>query len=110
MREIKFRAWDKDANTMADWSMVQDWVHALPWDDMFANADCILEQYTGRKDKNGVEIYEGDITRRSTGYVQEIKLIEIRASFSSYWAYDIQEDDEVIGNIHENPELLKGHK
>ena len=53
MREIKFRAWDKDLLKMySKWTVIPD-------DDR----SHILMQYTGLKDKNGVEIYEGDILK-----------------------------------------------
>jgi uncharacterized phage protein (TIGR01671 family) len=65
MREIKFRAWDKEEGIMLTWYKWADEIKdAIPYDagDEWTER-CILMQYTGLKDKNGKEIYEGDIYR-----------------------------------------------
>lgn len=143
-REIKFRGWlksrwegDEDANKM--YYDIQNSYDTLgdvkPYDPMtdfkeWIDDDiAVVEQYTGLKDKNDKEIYEGDIVKQLM-YVLEGK--ECITTWVVRWnnnefCYDLHrvsgalygdsmmssgdaKDYEVIGNIHENPELLEEGK
>lgn len=88
--------------------------------EWFLYRDLVLMQPTGLKDKNGVEIFEGDIVVNQYGNVGYVAYLQQEAGFvvvlkkSDYRlghrntgeSYDVTTNHEVIGNIHSNPELL----
>jgi uncharacterized phage protein (TIGR01671 family) len=134
MREIKFRIWDNELK----WWWCEDSqylqmdgkkIHPAPWSTLSAdlpNDSIVVQQYTGLKDVNGVEIYEGDIivfplfendNTVSYNYFQVIW-----DNFYSAWSFAkkdgkplthtgwriyYSDTTEVIGNLFENPELLE---
>lgn len=137
MREIKFRAWDKTTKGFLDENdNVPNFLNLVPCDttgefspmymyiettsDIYGS-DCILMQYTGLKDKNGKEIYEGDIVKDGwlkgmRPFVVEWKTIQANSDSSTWYpgtGFNVALDKdspntyEVIGNIYENPELLE---
>lgn len=123
-RTIKFRAWDVfykkflygDYSTIAN-NMDEFWTIVKGGEN--SGREVPLMQFTGLLDKNGKEIYEGDVVKDAWGAVKEVKIEEIfHASYEDTFAgygfgfdthgiEDFKEKVEVIGNIYENPELLK---
>jgi hypothetical protein len=135
-REIKFRAWDKETecylyNIQDAYDTLSGHVKYEDGENADYDADCfgdfldndryVVEQFTGLKDKNGREIYEGDVL--DIGLLnQDGNPVLAPVSYEAYLAgyvldnrgYGIWQrlggDCEVIGNIYENPELLKADK
>lgn len=143
-REIKFRAWDKEKsrwvreydNRLEDqedpayekeYDEDSGWLDGTVASDLDLVNDRLMidryvwEQYTGLKDKNGKEIYEGDIVEYVTHYYgnenRHRKVVEWGEWDSDDFGEphnlgysNLSEGMEVIGNIHENPELLGGEE
>lgn len=119
MREIKFRVWHADNNEMlGPFDLTQNPIY---WADKMR--DGVLMQYTGLKDVNGVEIYEGDILRvwvtKTINFVATVDYLNgafvigsIPTGYGYHYRFSSFHNNvgtryEVIGNIYENKELLE---
>lgn len=145
MRDIKFRAWDKQNKRyeydIQDADLSETERSMERFGDYFPSEfngklydDFDIEQYTGLKDKNGKEIYEGDIIKIHTHYIfygtdvddwdDEYALVEWSEEYGGFFIYGetplwevlfegrpkdgfYHNYPEVVGNVHENPELLE---
>ena len=111
-REIKFRAWDTVSRQWAT-PLINTQKRTL---FVIPDADCVLMQFTGLCDKNGKEIYEGDIVVGVHGLRGDVQFcaLDSLSRFGVKWHTKnmVWNSDmlgvEVIGNIYENPELLEG--
>ena len=126
MRQIKFRAWDKDANRM--------WTDPSINNDSLSDKSLVWMQFTGLLDRHGKEIYEGDILdsevypfhdEGESNYLAEVCWDAESAGFFGYMYLreearerksgiaegnpvdtEVFPECEVIGNIYENPALI----
>ena len=108
-REIKFRIWD---SVYLNWKNPEDYTYT----ELFLDDKYIVQQFTGMIDEDGKDIYEGDIIfcKVYYGIENRIGIVDYFASsFIVDWRNQIDDpldeipDIKVIGNIFENPELLK---
>ena len=118
-REIKFRVWDKEK---------KKFITTKPENSVEANVslefatgyltrwnEYVLMQFTGLLDKNGKEIYEGDIVRhyklndhnKSEPIIGEITISPLQGVVGGNWPLSFDNRVEIIGNLYENPELMK---
>lgn len=124
MREIKFRTWDTENKEFSEWtnrdpffdtstSKIFFWERVRNDDGSYdgdiilgdLNDRFILQQYTGLKDTEGEEIYEGDLLSRG----EEYRDVEVQFRSACFWVgllplYQEVRHLKVVGNIHENKE------
>ncbi len=113
MRKLKFRAWDTVNKKMITPFLILHERGLSNYSEVDSFYD--LMQYTGLKDKNGKEIYEGDILEEEPGYYFEVVWSEEWAKFKlqhrtkavQYPEWNRGVNMTVIGNKWDNPELLK---
>ncbi len=133
MREIKFKIWNKntlkndgtpDNERMSPDSYTPfDLIEIASTGVVIKEKNFVILQFTGLKDKNGKEIYEGDILRMEVDFKDELVTHElgvVQWNDSDAWWQVMNQNDwilpfsaneisehEIIGNIYQNPELLK---
>lgn len=111
MREIKFRAWDKDNKEMTPYFKLG----YVP--ELYSDKDVVM-QWTGLKDRNGKDVYEGDIVKVNKGEYKGMNAV-VEWCGDCCFAYRLQfvgvgnneammrnGEIEIIGNIYENPNLI----
>ncbi|HFD1903634.1 TPA: YopX family protein [Streptococcus pyogenes] len=129
----KFRAWDPYEEKMIDDKELVIWggnIYRGDRDKIFQKIikgkkgligysfdDEYLMQSTGLKDKNGVEIFEGDVVKLQYTITSDFELFEVRQFRGGMWRIDNRrrgsdlwlrnEDCEVVGNIYENQDLIE---
>ena len=125
MREIKFRAWDKDLKRWTNYSIDDGLLMFYDnqgecWEIDQEGERFILCQYTGLKNFNGKEIYEGDIVR-AVGFLKWIgvakysdknrafafECIDKECRGSIIFVSQLDQGFKILGNIYENPGLLE---
>jgi uncharacterized phage protein (TIGR01671 family) len=120
MREIKFRAWNEEENIMIFWSLNDLLVRFNTSDYSQEDKPSVFfkwMQYTGLKDSNGKEIYEGDLIKKENGIIRAVRwekdawicpsIVEKeKGKETLFRLHHISDVVEVIGNIYEHSHLL----
>jgi len=119
-RSIKFRQRNKNNGSFWHWGMLNGiWENPKRQDNYIHPSES--DQFTGLLDRNGKEIWEGDIVRDSDGSMGQIEYgakdypsfiiryfkPQLDEGHSWIWSQFVKEELEVVGDIYSNPELLK---
>jgi hypothetical protein len=113
MREIKFRAWSREVQKMKNW----EFIHSVKNFHKLINLDHVeLMQFTGLKDDDGIEIYEGDVVSHLDA--ECLCVIEFCEKSAMFFAkslcdnigFDMDRVIKVVGNVYENKTIIKNVK
>lgn len=111
MREIKYR--QRIDGQFHYWGLIGGvWIDPASSSTGENPQNTVHDQFTGHKDRDGVEIYEGDIFKGfhdfgPAGLLERVGRVSFNKLSGYQWNYWIVKSLLVIGNIHENPELLE---
>lgn len=122
MQNLKFRFWDKDSKEWLnssemefEYENTENPFVGIPFNLYQKNVE--IQQFTGLKDSQNKEIFEGDIVKLVFGKIGEIKWYSESDNYDySGWGSPAQihgeglSNSKIVGNIFENPELLNGRK
>ena len=114
--ELKFRAWNKPDKVMITDLNSPVMMHGV----LLVHSDDVIMQFTGLTDKNGKDIYEGDLITNGSGRIGRVLWHDISGSWDSeaqnsdgscvgFHTYHWKDCIEVIGNIHQHSHLLGGN-
>ena len=119
MRKIKFRAWDENEKIMRNiscifWNTLEWYISRFELDGKDMKEGMPIMQYTGLKDKDGKEVYEGDVINGDFPDVVfwdddrgQWMLRNSENPDDTLWEIMRDNNPEIIGNVHENPELIE---
>lgn len=112
-RQIKFRVWSQNCKKFIENFEVDAWCESGIWlNHVFQEKDFVFQQFTGLTDSAGKEIFEGDIFRLGNSIVEVIFengyfALKHKSGLLMLVFNELDLLSEILGNVFENPELLK---